>query len=434
MLKLFTVCRRRFLSLHLSWHILCAFFIGLISGLCYRFFPEMSIKCYNNAASFKVFGVLFVNLIKMIVLPLIFSSIVSSIVSVGDVKKTGSLAIRAVASFVVMTVLSVILGIVVSVVFQPGKNVSFDKHAIMDQQAISSEIKHSQPKSVGDLLIDIVPSNLFEAFAKGDFLQIIFFATVLSLAIVRSGVKARPLVDLVNSLTEVMFTTSSMIMAFAPFAIFGLTSWLVGTQDLELIRSLGFVVFLVYGSCLFSIYCLYALFSIVVLRLNPIHFFRTMLPSQLLGYLLASISAMLPLSLSIAEKKLGISEEKAKFMIPFGATVNMNGGAINLAISSVFIAQLFGLNFTPTTYVTLVVLCVLGAIGTAPVPGASILALSGILAALNMPIEAIVIVLAVDRILDMMRTFTNITGDVFAALVVDRLAGSLDEKIYNAKN
>jgi Na+/H+-dicarboxylate symporter len=429
---------KSFFALKLTYRILWAFIAGGILGTCFRLFPEVFLNIGLDIAKLKILGSIFINLIKMIIAPLIFTSIVSSVISVGDVKKTGKLAAKSMLTFLSMTIICVATGMLAVELIRPGDNVGFDKDAVIaSSSSATSSItssKHAQVTKISDFIFNIVPSNIFESLYNCDFLQIIFFATIFAIAIMRVGEdKAGHVTKGITALSDIMFGISDVVMNFAPFGIFGLTSWLIGTQNLELIKSLGMLIVALYGSCIFVIYVIYALFALLVLKLNPVHFFRKIAPSQVLGYLTASSSSALPLSMNIAENRLGVSREKTSFVIPLGATVNMNGGAIHLGMSTLFIAQLWGVSFGMSDYVTIMILCVLGAIGTAPVPGASIFLLAGILGSMGLPVDAVAIILAVDRILDMARTFTNITGDVFSAVIVDRLDDTLNEDVYNSK-
>jgi len=426
----------RIFKIDLSYRILISIFIGSLFGVLFRFYSEAFLNFGINVAGFKILGSIFIDLIKMTIAPLIFTSIVVSILSVGDSKKTGMLAIKSVTCFFVMTTISVILGVLAVRFFEPGVNISFDKDSILSTMDImqSKAFNHKQSfSSLWEFVLNIIPSNIFHSFYDANFLQIIFFAIIFSIAIIKSNEQSTSsIIRGINGLCDIMFSISRMVMHFAPFGVFGLTAWLFGTQDVGLLKSLGFLIMILYGSCFTMVYVVYGLFSISILKLNPWHFYRKIFPSQTLGYLLASSAAALPMSLDIAEKDLGISREKSRFVIPLGATVNMNGGAIHLGISTFFIAQLYGINMSFGDIITAVILCVLGAIGTAPVPGASIFLLAGILSALRLPVEAIAIILAVDRILDMARTFTNISGDLFSAVIIDKLDGTLNKKIYNS--
>lgn len=425
---------KRFFEIRLTYRVLVGFIIGILFGIFLRFNPDFFDVVGIRVQSFKVLGKIFIDLIKMTITPLIFASITCSIIGGDKDAKTGSMATKSIATFLIMTVISVSIGIFVTNIVKPGKMISVNPAEIIEVN--KSEIAHiaqsgGKMNSFIDFVMDIIPSNVFKAFYQGNFLQVIFFAVIFGIAIKMSGQMESQVARAIKQLNEVMFKVTDLVMNFAPFGIFGFTSWIVGSQDISLIKSLGVVAGIVYGSILFMVYVLYSGFLAFVLKLNPVTFYRKISHIQLTGYLLASSSAMLGTSLKVAQERLGVSKEKALFIIPLGATVNMNGSALNLGVSVIFISQIFGVNFSGMDYGYIIALCTLGAVGTAPIPGASIFLLSGILSALNLPIEAIALVIAIDRILDMARTFGNITGDILSAVIVDRFSGTLDKKTYD---
>ena len=419
--------------LNLTHYVSIGFVLGCIVGVFFRFFPSEFLSVGVNVAKFNILGKIFIDLIKMIIAPLIFCSICSAILSIEDGSNATKLAIKTILVFLVLTSVSVIIGMLVAYHTNIGGNVSFDKQAIIDNSGANLDsIKQNArlgANSVSEFIMNIIPNNIFDAFLKGDFLQIIFFATIFSIATVGSGNSGKKVSEVINAFSEVIFAVSDIVTRFAPIGIFGIASWLIGTQDIGLIKSLGVLVFAYYGCALFLMYPIYGLIFILC-RINPIPFFKKMLPVQLLGYVTASSAATVPLAIDRAQKKLGVTKEKANFIIPLGATINMNGGAIHFGMSTIFIANLWGVHFVQADYITIFCLSIIGAVGTAPIPGVSIFLLAGILAAVNLPIDAIAIILAVDRILDMMRTVCNISGDSFAAVLIDKFDKTLDKKIY----
>ncbi len=428
---------QKFFGMKLTYRVIMGFIIGIILGLVMRFFPSYFSMISLKPESFKILGSIFLDLIKMSIGPLIFASITCSVLGDKEDSKVGHMAFKSIVTFLIMTVISVIIGITATNYIKPGKMVKIDPYKIIESASsnsivINAKVKAVEIKSASDLILDIIPNNVFKAFFDGNFLQIIFFAVIFGVSIKSSKSMNAPVGKAMKSLNEVMFKLTDIVMQIAPFGIFGFTVWIVGSQDLSLIKSLGIVIAIVYSSIFFLVYILYSLFMIFVLRLNPLKFFKKMSGVQLTGYLLSSSSAVLPQSLKVAQKSLGVSREKALFIIPFGATVNMNGSALNLGVSVIVISQVFGMDFTMAQYAYIVSLCTLGAVGTAPIPGASIFLLSGILSAVGLPIEAVALILAIDRILDMARTFGNISGDVLSSVIVDRLDDTLDKKTWDS--
>ena len=429
----------KFFEIKLTYRIVMGFILGIILGIMMRNFPDYFGMLGLKAAKFKILGVVFLDLIKMSIGPLIFASIACSVLGDDKNAKVGKMAFKAMITFVVMTVISVIIGISVTNYVKPGAKINIKVEDFISSNSSSSEMiakassGGAKVSSALDMVLGVIPNNIFKSFYEANFLQIIFFAVIFAIAIkVSKGVDSS-IGSAVKGLNHVMFKISDMVMHIAPFGVFGFTTWIVGSQDISLIKSLISVIGIVYGSILFMVYVLYSAFMAFALRLNPLQFIKKMFDAQFTGFLLASSSAVLSSSLNIAQKKLGVSKEKAMFIIPFGATVNMNGSALNLGVSVIFISQVFGMNFDMGQYCYIIGLCTLGAVGTAPIPGASIFLLSGILSAVGLPIEGIALIIAIDRLLDMMRTFGNISGDVLSSVIVDRFDKTLDEKTWNSK-
>ncbi len=426
---------KSFFKLKLTYRVLIGFLLGIIVGIAFRYSPNMLSFLDINAASFKTLGKIFIDLIKMIIGPMIFASITCSVMQIGDPSKASTLALKSMIVFIVMTFISIVIGITATKIAKPGYNVVIDLSSMANGISDIDGIKDAKPNNVSDILIGIIPNNIFNAFYTSNFLQIIFFSVLFGFAILKSSHSSQRVSVAMQALNDIVFKITDIVMNIAPIGIFGFVVWVFGTQNISLIKSLINVVFIVYGSVLGMVYILYPLYMIIFLRINPIFFIKKMSQCQLMGFLLASSSSVLPLSMNTAEKKLGVSKGVSSFVIPFGATINMNGTAINLGVSVIFISQVFGVELDMSQIGSLIILCTLGAMGTAPIPGASIFMLSGILSVFNLPIEGIGIILAIDRLLDMMRTFGNITGDVLSAVIVDKINGTFDEKVYkDAKN
>jgi Na+/H+-dicarboxylate symporter len=433
--KLLPRLAKSFFKLKLTYRVLIGFLLGIIVGITFRYNPDMLSFLDINATSFKTLGKIFIDLIKMIIGPMIFASITCSVMQIGDPSKASTLALKSMIVFVVMTFISIIIGITVTKLVKPGYNVIIDLSSMANGISDIEGIRDAKPNSVSDILIDIIPSNIFNAFYTSNFLQIIFFSVLFGFAILKSSHSSQRVSVAMQALNDIVFKVTDIVMNIAPIGIFGFVVWVFGTQNISLIKSLINVVLIVYGSVLGMVYILYPSYMVIFLRINPIFFIKKMAQCQFMGFLLASSSSVLPLSMNTAETKLGVSKGVSSFVIPFGATINMNGTAVNLGVSVIFISQVFGTELDMSQIGSLIILCTLGAMGTAPIPGASIFMLSGILSVFNLPIEGIGIILAIDRLLDMMRTFGNITGDVLSAVIVDKINGTFDEDTYkNAKN
>ncbi|MDA7845301.1 dicarboxylate/amino acid:cation symporter [Rickettsiales bacterium] len=427
-------------STYLKTGVLYAMFAGIALGVLYRIFPNAFDSVFLSPTNFKFLGSVFIRLIRMIVSPLVFTSICVSIISMGDIRKSKKLFILSTSTFLIMTFISVLIGLFISHYFQIGNNPNIDITKILNSESGSSShfMQHaSKLSSADDFVQAIVPGNFFKPFITDNFLHVVFLALSISFGCLLIGPKSAPFLSFIESFNSVLMKLSLVFNGFAPFAVFGLSFWLVGKQDLSLLMSLGKLILCIYASCAILIYIINPIIILLFFRINPFTFIRKMSSLQLLSFLLASGSAVLPEGLRVAKEKLGVMEKNANFIIPIGATLNMTGGAIYISTATIFICQLFKIDLTAGKIVILVILSIVSAVGTAPVPGSAIFLLAGVLLSLEIPVDiatsAIGIVFAVDRILDMARTCTNVTGDILSAVLVSRIQGELNIKEYNAK-
>ena len=234
----------------------------------------------------------------------------------------------------------------------------------------------------------------------------------------------------IKTLASVCMEVVQIVMKFAPFGTFGISTWLVATQNIVLLKSLGKLICVDWLCAVFIIYVIYSLITIVILRLNPIHLWKKLFSTQLMAFLTASSASVLPLGMKVAQEKLGVSEEKTNFVAPFSAAINSSGGGMYFAMMTIFMAQLFDIDLTTQQYTTLFIMCALCDLGVAPVPSGSLIMLGNVFIAVGIPLEALGIAFAVDRILDMARTLLNFTGDIYSAVVVDKLSGTMNVDTY----
>jgi Na+/H+-dicarboxylate symporter len=426
---------RSFFKLKLSTQMVLGTLFGVIVGLILRNNPEFKSFIGLDIESFKKVGMIFVNLIKMISIPLIFTAILSSVISADNMEGSGKVAFRSLVVFCIMTAICALVGEVSAIIFKPGENVNFNKELIISQNAQNATNIISKARNISgitDFIFDIVPSNLFDTFYKGDMLQIIFLAVLFGIGIIKLSEKKKlVVVKSISIINDISMSVVNMIMKIAPIGSFGIMVWLFDTQDINLIKSLGKIILLMLVNVIFIVYVVYSLIFIFILRLNPIPFFKKMIPAQLMAFLTSNTTAVVPMAMDIARNKLGVSKEKVDFVIPLAASIDKNGSAIHLTMCSVFIAQIFGLHLDLNQYAIIFAISFLCALGTAPIPGASIFLLGNVLSVIGLPVEAIGLVLGIDRVLDMLRTVVNLSGDALAAVIVDRTSNTLDKEIYN---
>ena len=413
--------------------VLLGFVLGIAAG--WAFGPSAE-------TWFGPLGTVYVNLIKMIAIPLVFFAVVSAVGSLAGQRSIAGLAGRTFLWFAITAIIAVAVGLAFGLVFKPGAGVDVASLQVAENY---------RPKDVpGPLavLLNIVPENPFRALAalgagktedgqsviipsNFTILQVIFFAGLAGFALVNLGGKAASLRELFNQSSELMIQVTRFVLEFTPIGTFGLIAALVGSYGFEQLLPLGRFVVTLYLACAFHIVVVYT-GLLLAHGLNPLKFFRGAAPAMEVAFVASSSFAALPLSLQSA-RNLGVNKDYASFAVPLGASIKMDGcGAIYPALSAVFIAQYMGLDLSPGQYVIIALASVLGSFGTAGVPGTAVIMATVVLSAAGLPLHAIGILYAIDRILDMMRTMTNVTGQVLVPVLVARQTGLLDRGMYEA--
>jgi len=392
-------------------------------------------------AWFGPLGTVYVNLIKMIAIPLVFFAVVSAVGSLAGQRSIAALAGRTFVWFAITAVLAVAVGLAFGLALKPG--------AGLDAASLQVSESYRQRDVPGplDVLINIVPENPFRALAAlgagkaGDgqnivipsnftILQVIFFAGLIGFALVKLGERTAGLRSLFDQSRELMIQVTRFVLEATPIGTFGLIAALVGSYGFEQLVPLGKFVVALYAACAFHIVVVYS-GLLLAHGLNPLKFFRGAAPAMQIGFVASSSFAALPLSLGSATHNLGVDKDYASFAVPLGASIKMDGcGAIYPALAAVFIAQYMGLELSTGQYVIIALASVLGSFGTAGVPGTAVIMATVVLSAAGLPLEAIGILYAIDRILDMMRTMTNVTGQVLVPVLVAKETGLLDREVY----
>lgn len=385
-------------------------------------------------------GDLFLRLIRMLIVPLVFFTLVSGIIAMGDPKRLGSLGIRTIATYFGTTAIAVTLGLIMATIFQPGASLSPETFADADTSRMQSVAERAdQAGGFVERLLNIVPTNPVEALATGNILQIIFFAIMFGVGILMAGRIAEPVAKWFDGASEAMMKVTMIVMETAPFGVFALMTTVMATQGLGVLQSLGTLAIALYLACAIHIVLTYGGIIIKgVLGLPFIPFMRGITDAQAVAYSTASSSATLPVTITCAEENLGIDKAVAGSVLPLGATINMDGTAIYIGMVALFGAQAMGVEVTLTQYVLVAVMATLVSIGAAGIPSAGLF-LSGLaLAQVGIPEEQafliIGFILPFDRLLDMMRTLTNVTGDTAVATAVAKWEGELDEDVFRAQD
>ena len=379
-----------------------------------------------GAASIKIIGDIFIAFIKMLVVPLIFFSLVAGVASIGDLRKLGSVGWRAMLLFVVTGQMAVWLGLAIGTFAQPGAGID-GASMTLDQSALErAQERQATAQSFEQMILEVVPSSPVQVMADVNVLPLIVFSLLIGIGILMAKEEGEPVLRIFESGSVVMQKVTMIVMELTPFGVFALMAWVAGTLGIDALKALGQLVFLNYLGCFLIIALIYAGMIKLIARLPVIDFFRGIVDAMAVSYSTASSNATLPVTLRCAERNLGVSNSVASFVISLGATINMNGTAMYLGLATLFGAQAFGVALSWGDYLTISILGTLGAIGAAGIPGAGLIMMVLVFGAVGVPLETIALVAGIDRIMDMMRTTTNITGDAAVAVTVASLTGELD--------
>lgn len=374
------------------------------------------------ALAIKPIGTVFVNAIKMLIVPLIFVSLVTGMTAMSDLGKMGRVGGKAVGLYLITTAIAITIGLILGILFQPGVGIELTS-------AAATEV--AEAPSMIDMLVGLIPTNPIDSAARGDVLQIIVFALLFGLSINLVGEKAEPVRVFFESLSEVILKLTGIVISFAPYGVFALMTWVAGTYGLDLLLPLGMLVFAVYLACIIHAILVYGGMIKLISGLNPIRFFQGIIEPAMVAFTSTSSSGTLPVSMTAVEKNLGVSRGISSFVLPVGATVNMDGTAIYQGVSVVFLAQAYGVDLSTADYITIIITTTLASIGTAGVPGAGLIMLSLVLAAVGLPLEGVAIIAGIDRILDMARTSLNVVGDCAVSVVIAKSENEIDLEAYN---
>ena len=381
------------------------------------------------ATDIKPIGDAFINLLVMIVVPLVMASLIVGTASLGDLRKLGRIGLKTVGYYVVATALAVTIGLVAAETLDPGVGLDEDVKTRMltDYAGVTAERLETvtEKPTIRDLLVRIIPRNPFQAMVETNFLQIIFFAILFGISLtILVEERRKPVLDFMNGLNDAMIVLVKLVMKVAPLGVFALIAAVSAQFGYGVLITLLKYVLVTIGAMAFFTLIFYPP-SLYLSGMSPVFFFKKFYEVFLFAFSTSSSNATLPLNLQVTEEDLGVSNEVASFVLPLGATVNMNGTAIYQGVSTVFIAQVFGISLGATDLLTIVLTATLASIGAAGVPGIGMVTLTIVLTQLGIPLEGIALVVGVERILDMTRTAVNVTGDTVCAIWVAKTEGEL---------
>lgn len=395
--------------------ILIGLALGVLTGMLFK----------SDTLVLAPVGALFLSAIKMLIVPLVFVSLVAGITAMSDSAKLGRISIKTITIYLATTAFAVSIGLLFGSLFTPGEG--------MNMVASAAE-EAKQAPSLVQILVGLVPSNPVTAFAEGNILQIIVFAIALGVSMNLVGEKAQPAIRLFDSLAETFYKLTDLVMRLAPIGVFALIAGVVGSHGAEVLLPLAGVIGVIYLASIVHLLLVYGGLVALLARLNPLRFFQGIAPALAVAFSTSSSSGTLPVSIECARKNLGVSQGVAGFVLPVGATINMDGTAIYQGVLALFIAQAFGVDLNASQYLMIILTATLASIGTAGVPGAGLIMLGLVLTSVGLPLEGVALIAGIDRILDMARTTVNVAGDLMTTTLVGSSENELDREIYNSAN
>ncbi|UCX05488.1 dicarboxylate/amino acid:cation symporter [Shewanella glacialimarina] len=393
--------------------VLAGFILGTLAGVALG----------DAAIILKPLGDLFISAIKMLVAPLVFCAIVVSITSLGNQTNLKRLSLKTLGLFMLTGTIASFIGLAVGSLIDMGGSL----------ELATTEVRERDIPGFAQVLLNMIPVNPFASLAEGKVLQIIVFAALVGIAINAVGEKAEPLKKVMEASAEVMFQLTRMVLKLTPIGVFGLMAWVVGEYGLSTLLPLGKFIIAIYIAAFIHIIFVYGGLIRFAAGLSPVKFFRKAMPAQLVAFSTASSFGTLPASTRCTEA-MGVSKRYSAFVLPLGATMNMDGcGGIYPAIAAIFIAQIYGIPLDMTDYMLIAVTATVASVGTAGVPGSAMVMLTVTLGVIGLPLEGIAFIAAIDRIIDMIRTATNVTGDMMTAVVIGKSEGQLDIEQFNSE-
>ncbi|TWE01086.1 proton glutamate symport protein [Neobacillus bataviensis] len=398
----------------LAWQIFIGLALGIIVGAIF----------YGNthvADFLQPIGNIFIHLIKMIVVPIVISSIIVGVAGTGDMKSLGKLGGKTLLYFEIITTIAIVLGLLFANVFHPGSGVDRSHLAKTDINTYVETAKTTESHSFADTFVNIVPTNIIQSLANGDMLAIIFFSVMFGLGVAAIGEKGTPIINFFKGTADAMFWVTNQVMKFAPFGVFALIGVTVSKFGLSSLIPLGKLVLVVYGAMFFFILVVLGITAKIV-GVNIFKFLAYLKDELLLGYSTASSEAVLPRIMEKMEK-IGCPKAITSFVIPTGYSFNLDGSTLYQAIAALFIAQMYGIHLSITHQITLVLVLMVTSKGIAGVPGVSFVVLLATLGSVGIPVEGLAFIAGIDRLLDMARTCVNIVGNSLAAVVISKWEG-----------
>ena len=408
----------------LTTKVVIGMILGLILGIILNIIDSPFINEHLVGGLFAMIGKMFINALKMLVVPLVVFSLICGVAGIGDIRLLGRVGGLSFALYITTTAIAITLAIALATIIGPGSG--------FDMSGISVPgLAAKQAPSVWDVFAAIIPTNPIAAFADGKMLQIIFYVIIIGIAALMLGDRSNDFVKACEYMNELMMKVVEIVMMFAPYGVFCLIAKTFAEQGIEL-----FLPVIAYVATLVSALFLHLFVTLMVMLrllagLDPFTFMKKIRPAQIFAVSTASSNATIPITFRCVTQRIGADNSVASFTVPFGATINMDGTAIMQGVATVFLANVYGIELGILGYLTVIGLAVLASIGTAGVPGVGLVMLTMVLSQVGLPIEGIAIILGVDRLMDMIRTVVNITGDAVVSTIVAKREGKLDMDVFN---
>ncbi len=413
-------------KMSLTVKVLLGMALGIIVGLIINLgglnAPGSFINDNIVNGLFHVVGKMFINALKMLVVPLVFFSLICGVCGIGDIKMLGRVGGKSFALYMMTTAIAIATAILIAASFGIGKGMEQTSDVVFAG-------KDSPPLT--QVLIDIIPKNPFHAMANGDMLPLIFFSILLGISMLLVGRKAKGFVEGAEVANEIMMKMVTIVMSVAPYAVFALIAKSIATLGLDLLVSLAGYVLVLVSSLMIHLFITLMIVLKVFSSLSPTMFLKKIRNAQVFAFSTASSNATIPVTMRTVTERMGVNNSVASFTVPFGATINMDGTAIMQGVATVFIANVYGVDLGITGYLTVILMSVLASIGTAGVPGVGLIMLSMVFTQVGLPIEGIGLILGVDRLMDMIRTAVNVSGDAVVSSIVAKSEGKMDLAVYN---
>jgi len=416
--------KQKIKEMSITKKVLVGLVVGIIVGIITYQLPESGFK--NNFlidGLYQLLGQVFLRGIMMLVVPLVFISLVNGAAGMGDIKKLGRIGVRTIGFYLTTTAIAVVIALLLGHFLKPGIGLNLEAIDVV-------ETTINEPVPLVQILYEIIPKNPIQAMADGDMLQIIIFAIATGIGISVLGDKANLLVKIFDSLNDLVMVLVGLIMKAAPFGVFGLIARTMSTVGAQAVLPLAKYIGVVYIGLFIHMFLVYGIMLKIFTDFSMKKFYRKFAPVMSIAFSTASSSATVPASLEVLESEMGISRDVSSFTIPLGATINMDGTAIMQGVAVFFIAQVYGVPLTMKMIVTVVLTATLASIGTAGVPGAGAIMLSMVLQSVGLPLDGMGLLMGIDRLVDMGRTTTNITGDAVCTAVIASKEGAIKKGVF----